>query len=92
VHRSLREPHAVDAVVGIGWHAANGVARIDESDTGIDTGGEVLSESPARVWDGPKKPAGLDPRWFKAFAALPKLSDRSFVGCLTRQLIGQSVH
>lgn len=49
VHRGLCQPHAVDAVVGVGRHAANSVARIDESDAGLDTGrGEVLGESPSQ--------------------------------------------
>ena len=46
VHRGLREPHTVNAVIGVRRHTADGVARVDEPDTGLKTsGGEVLSAS-----------------------------------------------
>jgi hypothetical protein len=49
VHRGLREPHTVDAVVGVGRHTPNGIARVDEPDADFDPGrGEVLGESPSQ--------------------------------------------
>ena len=36
VHGGLRQPHAVHAVVGVGRHAADGVAGVDVADGGLD--------------------------------------------------------
>jgi putative serine protease PepD len=50
VHRRLRQPHAVDAVVGVGRHAADGVAGVDVADRGLQPGvGEVVADAPAQV-------------------------------------------